>query len=59
MGDIGSKGCHQAEEGVLSGLAACGTPEAANGYRKAKRTAARVVVEAKNRAWEEFGEAML
>ncbi|CAM4608815.1 unnamed protein product [Leuciscus chuanchicus] len=37
---------------------ACGTPEAADGYRQAKRTAARVVVEAKNRAWKEFGEAM-
>ncbi|XDV43830.1 hypothetical protein PO909_012233 [Leuciscus waleckii] len=37
---------------------ACGTPEAADGYRKAKRTAARVVVEAKHRACEEFGEAM-
>ncbi len=37
---------------------ACGTPEAADGYRQAKRSAARVVVEAKTRAWEEFGEAM-
>ena len=37
---------------------ACGTPEAADRYRQAKRTAARVVVEAKTRAWEEFGEAM-
>ncbi|XDV29377.1 hypothetical protein PO909_032513 [Leuciscus waleckii] len=37
---------------------ACGTPEAADGYRQAKWTAAWVVVEAKNRAWEEFGEAM-
>lgn len=35
-----------------------GTPEAADRYRQAKRTAARVVVEAKTRAWEEFGEAM-
>ncbi|KAL0152538.1 hypothetical protein M9458_052261 [Cirrhinus mrigala] len=35
-----------------------GTPEAAEGYRWAKRTAARVVVEAKTRVWEEFGEAM-
>ncbi|KAG1932899.1 hypothetical protein F2P79_020886 [Pimephales promelas] len=31
---------------------------AADRYRRAKRTAARVVVEAKTRAWEEFGEAM-
>ncbi|XP_051936003.1 uncharacterized protein LOC127610201 [Hippocampus zosterae] len=37
---------------------ACGTPEAADGYRLAKRTAASVVAEAKTRAWEEFGEAM-
>ncbi len=28
---------------------ACGTPEAADGYRQAKRSAARVVVEAKTR----------
>ncbi|CAM4456622.1 unnamed protein product [Leuciscus chuanchicus] len=45
------------KESYLAWLA-CGTPEAADGYRQAKRTAARVVVEAKNRAWEEFGEAM-
>ncbi len=37
---------------------ACGTPKAADGYRQAKRSAARVVVEAKTRAWEEFSEAM-
>ncbi len=37
---------------------ACGTPEAADGYRQAKWTVAWVVVEARNRAWEEFGEAM-
>ncbi|XP_051922980.1 uncharacterized protein LOC127601606 [Hippocampus zosterae] len=37
---------------------ACGTPEAADGYRLAKRNAALVVAEAKTRAWEEFGEAM-
>ncbi|CAG5929455.1 unnamed protein product [Menidia menidia] len=37
---------------------ACGTPEAADGYRQSKRHAARVVAEAKTRAWEEFGEAM-
>ncbi|KAL0200215.1 hypothetical protein M9458_003402, partial [Cirrhinus mrigala] len=35
-----------------------GTPEAAEGYRCAKRTAARVVVEAKTRVWEEIGEAV-
>ena len=35
-----------------------GTPEAADGYRLAKRNAASVVAKAKTRAWEEFGEAM-
>ncbi|TWW54485.1 hypothetical protein D4764_0145930 [Takifugu flavidus] len=36
----------------------CGTPEEADGYRRAKRSAATAVAEAKTRAWEEFGEAM-
>ncbi|KAK3542811.1 hypothetical protein QTP70_003071 [Hemibagrus guttatus] len=35
-----------------------GTQEAAEAYRQAKRTAARVVSEAKTRIWEEFSEAM-
>nr|XP_057925644.1 craniofacial development protein 2-like [Doryrhamphus excisus] len=39
-------------------LMACGTPEAADRYRQAKRFAALAVVEAKTRVWEEFGEAM-
>ncbi|TKS65417.1 Craniofacial development protein 2 p97 bucentaur protein [Collichthys lucidus] len=39
-------------------LLACGSPEAADGYRHAKRNAASAVAEAKTRAWEEFGEAM-
>ncbi|TWW81730.1 R2DM Retrovirus-related Pol polyprotein from type II retrotransposable element [Takifugu flavidus] len=39
-------------------LLACGTPEAADRYRRAKRSAATAVAEAKTRAWEEFGEAM-
>ncbi|TWW77463.1 hypothetical protein D4764_12G0008530 [Takifugu flavidus] len=39
-------------------LLACGTPEAADGYRRAKRSAATAAAEAKTRAWEEFGEAM-
>uniref|UniRef100_A0A672ZD16 Reverse transcriptase domain-containing protein n=1 Tax=Sphaeramia orbicularis TaxID=375764 RepID=A0A672ZD16_9TELE len=39
-------------------LLARGTPEAADGYRKAKRAAARAVVEAKTQVWVEFGEAM-
>nr|XP_049591160.1 uncharacterized protein LOC125978127 [Syngnathus scovelli] len=37
---------------------ACGTPEAADRYRMAKRNAASAVAEAKTWAWEEFGEAM-
>ncbi|TWW80198.1 hypothetical protein D4764_01G0000130 [Takifugu flavidus] len=39
-------------------LLACGTPEAADRYRRAKRSAATAVAEAKTRAREEFGEAM-
>nr|XP_054597265.1 coiled-coil domain-containing protein 13 isoform X1 [Nothobranchius furzeri] len=37
---------------------ACGTPEAADGYWQFKQNAARVVAEAKTRAWKEFGETM-
>ncbi|KAI3367323.1 hypothetical protein L3Q82_008366 [Scortum barcoo] len=37
---------------------ACGTPDAADGYRQAKQAAARAVLEAKTRVWQEFGEAM-
>ena len=36
----------------------CGSPEAADGYQQAKRCAAVAVIEAKTRAWEEFGETM-
>ncbi|XP_056880293.1 uncharacterized protein LOC130520623 [Takifugu flavidus] len=36
----------------------CGSPEAADRYRLAKRVAAATVAEAKPRAWQEFGEAM-
>ncbi|TWW73571.1 hypothetical protein D4764_15G0009650 [Takifugu flavidus] len=39
-------------------LLACGTPEAADRYWQAKRSAATAVAEAKTWAWEEFGEAM-
>ena len=35
-----------------------GTPEAVARYRQARRTAASAVTEAKQRVWEEFGEAM-
>ena len=34
------------------------TPEAADGYRQAKRASARAVTEAKTLVWEKFGEAM-
>ncbi|TWW70516.1 hypothetical protein D4764_18G0013220 [Takifugu flavidus] len=39
-------------------LLACGSPEAADRHRKAKRSAATAVAKATTRAWEEFGEAM-
>ena len=35
-----------------------GTPEAVARYRQARRTAASAVTEAKQRVWEEFGEAI-
>ncbi|TWW71179.1 hypothetical protein D4764_17G0006620 [Takifugu flavidus] len=37
---------------------ACETPEAADRYRQAKRSAATAVAKAKTWAWEEFGEAV-
>ncbi|KAI3375466.1 hypothetical protein L3Q82_003794 [Scortum barcoo] len=39
-------------------MLACGTPDAVDRYRQAKQAAARMVLEAKTRVWEEFGEAM-
>ncbi|KAI3370935.1 hypothetical protein L3Q82_023490 [Scortum barcoo] len=36
----GSKGCCQTEEGVLSGMLACGTPDAVDGYLQVKQAAA-------------------
>ena len=36
----------------------CGTPEAADAYRQAKRCSSVAVTEAKTQAWEEFAEAM-
>ncbi len=35
-----------------------GSPEAADRYQEARRAAASVVMEAKARVWEEFGEAI-
>ncbi|KAI3354596.1 hypothetical protein L3Q82_019097 [Scortum barcoo] len=58
--DTGSKGCRQAEEGVLS-AGPCwpvGLLTQLTGYRQAKQAAARTVLEAKTQVWEEFGEAM-
>ena len=46
------------KKGCYKDLLACRTPEAADRYRLAKRTAAAVVAEAKTRAWEKFGETM-
>lgn len=36
----------------------CGTPEAADLYRLAKRNRALAVIETKTETWEEFDEAM-
>ncbi|KAI3354189.1 hypothetical protein L3Q82_018729, partial [Scortum barcoo] len=36
-------------------MLACGTPDAVDRYRQAKQAAARTVLEAKTRVWEEFG----
>ncbi|XP_060754316.1 microfibril-associated glycoprotein 4-like [Neoarius graeffei] len=44
-------------ESYLAWLA-CGSPEAAVRYRRAKQNAALVVTEAKTRVWEEFNEVM-
>ncbi|KAI3375727.1 hypothetical protein L3Q82_003723 [Scortum barcoo] len=38
-------------------MLACGTPDAVDRYRQAKQAAARTVLEAKTRVWEEFAEA--
>ncbi|KAI3371864.1 hypothetical protein L3Q82_006740 [Scortum barcoo] len=57
--DTGSKGCRQAEEGVLSDhVGLWDSWRRLTGYRQAKQAAARTVLEAKTRVWEEFGEAM-
>ncbi|KAI3365932.1 hypothetical protein L3Q82_009701 [Scortum barcoo] len=37
-------------------MLACGTPDAVDRYRQAKQAAARTVLEAKTRVWEEFGQ---
>ncbi|KAI3366497.1 hypothetical protein L3Q82_000630 [Scortum barcoo] len=61
--DTGSKGCRQAEEGVLCRtMLACGTADAADRYQQAKQVPSHspeTVLEAKTRrVWEEFSEAM-
>ncbi|KAI3375630.1 hypothetical protein L3Q82_003944 [Scortum barcoo] len=40
-------------------MLACGTPDAVDRYRQAKQAAARTVLEAKTRVWEEFGGELL
>ena len=52
------KGAVQLKKEAYRVLLACGTPEAADRYRQAKRAAARAVADAKSRAWEEFGEGL-
>ncbi|KAK3514902.1 hypothetical protein QTP70_034587, partial [Hemibagrus guttatus] len=54
---IWSCGCKLKKESYRAWLAR-GTPEAAEAYWQAKQTTALVVLEAKTRVWEEFGEAM-
>ncbi|KAI3373040.1 hypothetical protein L3Q82_006340 [Scortum barcoo] len=57
--DTGSKGCRQAEEGVLSdhvGLWDSWTQLTGTG--RPNKPQPRTVLEAKTRVWEEFGEAM-
>ncbi|KAI3364214.1 hypothetical protein L3Q82_011023 [Scortum barcoo] len=59
--DTGSKGCRQAEEGVLSGTCHVGLwdspDDAVDRYRQAKQATqpGRPVLEAKTRVWEELG----
>ncbi|KAI3352928.1 hypothetical protein L3Q82_019491 [Scortum barcoo] len=60
--DTGSKGCCQAEEGVLIGPCwpvGLLTQLKVDRYRQAKQAAARTVLEAKTRVWEEFGGELL
>ncbi|KAI3352517.1 hypothetical protein L3Q82_005461 [Scortum barcoo] len=59
--DTGSKGCCvRLKKESYRTMLACGTPDAVDRsmYRQAKQAAARTVLEAKTRVWEEFGEAM-
>ncbi|KAI3371782.1 hypothetical protein L3Q82_024331 [Scortum barcoo] len=59
--DTGSKGCRQRlKKESYRTMLACGTPDdAVDRYHwQAKQAAARTVLEAKTRVWEEFGEAM-
>ncbi|TWW68331.1 hypothetical protein D4764_19G0001290 [Takifugu flavidus] len=52
------RGAVKLKKGAYRSWLVCGSPEAADRYRLAKRVAAATVAEAKTRAWEEFGEAM-
>ena len=52
------KGAVKLKKEAYRSWLACRSPEAADRYRLAKRSAAEAVAEAKTRSWEEFGEAM-
>lgn len=54
--DTGGEGSHQANKGLLSGLASLW--EAADGYQQAKQNGTWAVAEAKTPVWEKFGKAM-
>lgn len=56
MVDTRGKGCCQVDFCWV--WLTCGTPEADDGYQRAKQNMALAVAMAKTRAWEEFGEAM-
>ncbi|KAI3360448.1 hypothetical protein L3Q82_002346 [Scortum barcoo] len=58
-GGHGSKGCRQAEEGVLSGPCwPVGLLTQLTGTGRPSKPQPGTVLEAKTRVWEEFGEAM-
>ncbi|TWW66931.1 hypothetical protein D4764_20G0009630 [Takifugu flavidus] len=54
----GVRGAFRLKKEAYRSWLVCGSREAADRYRLAKRAAAETVAEAKTRAWEEFGEAM-
>uniref|UniRef100_A0A8C6M635 Reverse transcriptase domain-containing protein n=1 Tax=Nothobranchius furzeri TaxID=105023 RepID=A0A8C6M635_NOTFU len=52
------RGAVRLKKEVCRAWLVCGSPEATDRYRIAKRGAAVAVAKAKSRTWEEFGEAM-